>query len=153
MKNTSTKIILGIVAILVALQLFSPDRTTPTVDSSKDFIATQNPPSKLATIIESACYDCHSYQTEYPWYSNVEPLSWWIQYHVDHGREELNFSTWTDYTADRADHKLEEAIEYVENKEMPLPSYTWLHPEADLSDQQREELADWFSELRSQLSE
>jgi hypothetical protein len=151
MNSILSKTLAGIALIFIVLQFFGPDQTLPDADPAKDFLANTNPPQEVATIIKSACYDCHSYQTKYPWYASIEPLSWWLQDHIEHGRDEFNMSTWTDYSTSRADHKLEEAIEYVEEEEMPLPSYTWIHGDARLTDQQREELTNWFASLREQL--
>lgn len=151
MKSTLLKVLAGLLLVFVVLQFFGPEQTNPQADPAKDFLTNTNPTQEIATIIESACYDCHSYKTKYPWYSGIEPLSWWLQDHIDHGRDELNFSEWADYSTRRADHKLEEAIEYVEEEEMPLPSYTWAHWDANLTDQQREELNQWFASLREQL--
>jgi|TARA_R100000388_G_C7245280_1_gene164830 hypothetical protein len=151
MNSILSKILAGIALIFVVVQFFGPDQTLPDADPAKDFLANTNPPQEVTTIIKTACYDCHSYQTKYPWYAGIEPLSWWLQDHIEHGRDELNFSEWTDYTTRRADHKLEEAIELVEEEEMPLPSYTRVHWEANLTDQQREELNKWFTSVREQL--
>ncbi len=143
------KILLGLAVVFIVLQFFRIDKSVPDVDPTKDFLASHSPPENLKLIVKTACYDCHSYKTKYPWYSNIAPLSWWIQEHIDHGREELNFSTWTDYRPKRADHKLEEAAEMVLSKEMPLPSYLRGHPEARLTVEQRTILADWFEEVRA----
>jgi hypothetical protein len=151
MNSILYKVLAGILLVFVGLQFFGPDQSIPQTDPAKDFLANTNPSPEVASIIKSACYDCHSYKTEYPWYSTIEPLSWWLQDHIDHGRDEFNMSAWTDYSPTRADHKLEEAIELVEEEEMPLPSYTWVHGEARLSEQQRDQLTDWFSSLREKI--
>ena len=91
----------------------------------------------MSGLLRAACYDCHSNETVWPWYAHVAPSSWFVAQHVDIGRRHLNFSTWADYPPSKADHKLEEIVEYVENHEMPLPSYLPLHPEAKLTDDDR----------------
>lgn len=148
MKSIQAKLLGGLVVIFLILQLFEPDRAVPEYPIAKDFIQVTKPPAQVADLLQSTCYDCHSYKTTYPWYANIEPVSWWLQDHINEGREELNFSLWKDYTVKRADHKLEEAIEKVEEGDMPLPSYTWVHSDARLSDEQRTILTDWFSSLR-----
>lgn len=140
---TKRNIILAVVAILVVMQFFRIDKTNPTADPAKDFITAENPPAEMASLLKDACYDCHSYHTKYPWYTNIAPVSWWIKGHIDHGVEHLNFSTWTDYDADKRSHKLEEIAEEVEEKHMPLKSYTWLHPEAKMTDEQRTAMEEW----------
>lgn len=142
------KILLGLAAALLILQFFQIDKTNPEYDTSKDFMAMYPPSAEVTSILKTACYDCHSYETEYPWYTYTQPLAWWIGDHIDHGRDELNFSEFGNYSPQRADHKLDEGIEYVESEEMPLPSYTWSHGDARLTWEERELLMDWFAELR-----
>lgn len=152
MESLTSKIIAGFILVFIILQFFGPDTSSPAADPSKDFIVNTQPPEQVTSILKSACYDCHSYQTNYPWYSNIEPVSWWLQDHIEHGRDEFNMSLWSDYSSNRADHKLEEAIELVEEEEMPLPSYTWVHGDARLTPEQRDLLTEWFSSLRTKIS-
>jgi hypothetical protein len=105
----------------------------------------------MADIVERACADCHTHDTVWPWYSRVAPVSWWVVDHVEEGREHLNFSTWGTQDSDRQDHKLEELVEYVENREMPLRSYMARHPEARITDEERQKLVDWADSLRAEL--
>ncbi|MCP9290613.1 heme-binding domain-containing protein [Gracilimonas sediminicola] len=153
MESLTSKIIAGFILVFIILQFFGPDTSSPAADPSKDFIVNSQPPEQVTSILKSACYDCHSYQTNYPWYSNIEPVSWWLQDHIEHGRDEFNMSLWSDYSSNRADHKLEEAIELVEEEEMPLPSYTWVHGDARLTPEQRDLLTEWFSSLRTKISD
>lgn len=145
------KIVLGLAVVFIILQFFRIDKSVPDVDPSKDFLSVYAPPTQVKTIIEETCYDCHSYKTKYPWYSNIAPVSWWLKDHIDHGRDELNFSTWADYNTRRADHKLEEAAEMVLSEEMPLPSYTYAHWDAKLSEDQKTAVSDWFEQLRAEM--
>ena len=98
-------------------------------------------------MLRSACYDCHSNSTIYPWYTKVQPLGWWIKGHVRNGRKKLNFSEWTTLDEERKSHKLSECVEEIEERHMPLKSYTWLHPLAKMDDQDRERLAAWLGSL------
>ncbi|MEM7369659.1 MAG: heme-binding domain-containing protein [Bacteroidota bacterium] len=142
-KKVVRYILIGLVAVLVIIQFFGIDKSQPTIDPSKDLIAVESPPAEVATILKSACYDCHSNETSFPWYTNIAPVSWWIKGHIDHGSEHLNFSVWGDYKVKRKNHKMEEIAEEVEEKKMPLKSYTWMHPEAKLSADDRKLLEDW----------
>ena len=142
-----------LVAFFIIAQFFRIDKTNPESDPAGDFITINNPPPKLASLIKDACYDCHSNHTVYPWYTNVAPFSWWIKGHINHAREHLNFSEWTAYSAKKADHKLEECVEWTGDGRMPLKSYVWLHSEAKMTDAQRKELADWFESKRTGESE
>lgn len=137
-----------IILILLGMQFFAIDKSVPETPEYLDFTNIHPPSAEVDQLLKQTCYDCHSYQTAYPWYSNVAPVSWWLQSHIDEGREEMNFSTWAQLTDGKADHKLEEAIEKIDEGEMPLPSYTWGHPEARLDEQQKKLLTDWFNEIR-----
>ncbi|WP_367390960.1 heme-binding domain-containing protein [Lewinella sp. LCG006] len=147
MKSKYKTILLVLVGLLLAAQLIPIDRSVPAVDSSADFLTAVNAPPAIATLVQNACYDCHSYQSEYPWYAKVAPVSFLIQSHINGGRQHLNFSEWTSYPAEKAAHKLEECFEEVQERHMPMKSFTWLHPEAKLSDEQVSGLAQWFQQL------
>lgn len=142
------KILLILLGVFVVMQFFRITKTNATVVASNDFISITQPNAEVKALLESACYDCHSNQTRYPWYSEVAPVSWWLQHHVDEGKEHLNFSEWGTYSEKRSDHKLEECAEEVEHGEMPLDSYTWTHSDAKLTAEQRELLEDFFTSLR-----
>lgn len=133
--------------LLVIIQFFKIDKTNPKVDLAQDFIQNTNPPTEIANLITTACYDCHSHTTKYPWYTNVQPLAWWIKGHVKNGNEHLNFSTWTTYEPKKKTHKIEEMIEVVEGKEMPMLSYMIAHNDAWVDAEQRKALVDWFKTL------
>lgn len=151
MKPRFKTILLILVGVLVLAQLIPVDRSVPAVDASQDFLVAVNAPTEMASLIKDACYDCHSYETSYPWYAKIAPVSFWIQGHINGGRQHLNFSEWTAYPAKKAAHKLEECYEEVEELHMPMKSYTWLHPEAKLSEAQVGALAQWFQQTyRSQ---
>lgn len=148
MSTTTKRILLGVLVVLIAIQFFQIDKTNPPVRQEADFIRLVQPPEAVVSILRTSCYDCHSHETKYPWYTSVAPINWWIRHHIDHGREHLNFSTWGEYSEKKKDHKLEEAVEMVGEGEMPLPSYLWVHRSADLTDSQRKMLSDWFASLR-----
>ena len=138
------KIAIGILAAIIIMQFFRIDTVNPEAVLSNDFINITKPDEKTAQLLKSACYDCHSNNTVYPWYSNVAPITWWLKHHVNEAREHLNFSEWTSYTEKKQKHKLYECYEEVEHGEMPLKSYTWTHSEAKLSHEDREHLEHWF---------
>ena len=105
---------------MVLMQFVRIDRTNPEVDATVDLAAIHEMPANVEQIIRKACYDCHSFETEFPWYTNVAPLSWWIGDHIDHGRDELNFSVWGSYSEKRRNHKIEEINELVKEKAIDL---------------------------------
>lgn len=137
------KILLGVIVLLLAAQLVRPDRNSGSVDGPA-FIGRQHPvPADVQAVLARACYDCHSNQTRYPWYANVQPVGWWLAWHVNDGKKHLNFSEFGSYTAKRQAKKLKEITEEVADNGMPLPSYTWTHRDAVLTDAEKKLLGDW----------
>jgi|GEM_PF-59326 hypothetical protein len=131
---------------LLVLQFFQIDKTNPPLEDAQDYLAVATPPAGVTSLLQAACYDCHSHVTRYPWYTNIQPVAWWIKDHIEEGRQHLNFSVWATYPPKKAAHKLEECFEMVESKEMPMKSYTWMHGNARLTTEERSALAVWFRE-------
>jgi hypothetical protein len=142
---------LAIPIVLVALQLFNPSFENPKIDPTLDFEKIANPPAELLSTLKAACYDCHSNETKWPWYSKIAPVSFWVNNHVQEGREKLNFS---EYGKPQKEGD-EEVAETVQEGEMPLKSYTYLgmHPEAKLTQAQKQLIIDWFSQREGGSSE
>ena len=134
---------LGLVVVLVVLQFFRPDRNGAPVDPQQDLLSVASPPDQVAGLIRNACYDCHSNQTHYPWYSSISPVSWYLHHHISEGKEEVNFS---EYGAlEKADkiRLLDEFYEVLEGGDMPLRSYTLIHRKARLSKEDTDALCSW----------
>ncbi len=100
-------------------------------------------PAEVNTILEEACMDCHSNNTRYPWYSRIQPIASWMGDHVVEGKKELIYSEFGNYTKKRQQKKWQETAEMVRDKEMPLKSYTYTHPGARLSAEDRALLVSW----------
>jgi hypothetical protein len=145
---TPKKISIAVLTILIVMQVFRIDKTNPPVVPENDFLTLNAASVDVRNIIKASCYDCHSNTSIYPWYTNVAPVSWWIKHHINEGRKHLNFSDWGKYTAKKADHKLEECVEMIQEGEMPMSSYTIIHSETKLSEEQKLMLVNWFSSLR-----
>ena len=141
------KFLIAALIALVIIQFISIDKTNPEIITEQDFINMTNPPAKIAAMLKSACYDCHSHESVYPWYTNVQPVAWWIKGHIKGGKKHLNYSEWATYSEDKKTHKIEESIEEIEASHMPLKSYTWTHSDANLSHRDREELLQWLRTL------
>jgi hypothetical protein len=127
----------------VGMQFFNPPLENPKVAPDEDFIAVSAPPAEIALLLRHACYDCHSDQTTWPWYSRVAPVSWFVAGHVNDAREAMNFSEWPKDDAESARKGLNRLVRQVQTGKMPLPSYTWMHPASRLTGAQREQLTDW----------
>src|SRR4030095_3460590 len=146
------KILLIVLAILVIVQFIRPSRNESSTMSANDITKHFTVPDDVNQILKKACNDCHSNNTIYPWYTNVQPVGWWMADHVKDGKKELNFSEFGLYTPKRQHHKLEEVVEQVKEGEMPLDSYTWLHKEAVLTTQEKTLLVNWAEILRKELA-
>jgi len=142
-----------LVIAFVVIQFFQIDKTNPTVDESQDFIKMYNPSPEIAQQIKASCYDCHSNESKYPWYSNVQPIAWFLKNHIDEGRHHLNFSEFGSYSAKRQSHKMEECEELIEKDEMPLWNYNLMHKEAVLDDAKKEMLVNYFKEMENKIKE
>ena len=150
MKGILKKVGIALLVVLVVLQFVRPDKNESGYESVAYFEKETKPSPEIQQILKTKCYDCHSNQTIYPWYAEVAPVSYWIDHHVEEGKEHFNVSAWEGYSVKKKDHKLEEFIEEVEEGEMPLSSYTWLH--SNLEEAEKEQLINWVKQVRSQYS-
>jgi len=123
------------------MQLIPLERSNPPVTAEVDA------PDGVKAVLQRACYDCHSHQTTWPWYAYVAPVSFLIAHDVEHARKHLNFSTWDRYSPEKARKKIDEILEVVEEDEMPLYYYVWLHSEARLSPADRAEIESWVAQV------
>jgi hypothetical protein len=127
----------GVAVLLVGAQLIPVARTNPL--GGTELAA----PRQVQNVLRLACYDCHSNETVWPWYSRVAPVSWLVARDVAEGREALNYSRWQDYGAQQRAELLEETWEEIAEGEMPPAAYLVLHPDARLDDADRAALRAW----------
>ncbi len=144
------KILLFLLIVFIGLQFVPVELNQSENISENDFIAVTNPPKEIETLLKTSCYDCHSNNTNYPWYDRIAPISWWIKDHIDEGKEELNFSEWNTYSQKRKNHKIKEIIEETEEGKMPLESYLITHGDAILSITQTEQLKNWLHTIKAE---
>jgi len=135
--------------VFVLMQCVQPAHTNPPVKS--DFIAATAPPPPIAAIFRTACYDCHSYETRWPWYSHVAPVSWDLVRDVNYGRDNLNLSEWPTNEPARMIKKLGTMADDIESGDMPLSKYTLIHRDARLTPAQRKDLEDWLNATAERL--
>jgi hypothetical protein len=146
------KIAIGLLVALVIIQFFKPARNISLEKSPNDITNKYAVPAPVQEILKTSCNDCHSNNTVYPWYANIQPVAWWLADHVNEGKQKLNFSEFSSYSPKKAHHKLEEVIEMVKEGEMPLQSYTIIHQNAKLSEPQKLELANWADGLMKEIA-
>lgn len=140
-------ITIAIVTFLLAIQLIRIDKTVPSAPATSDYIIYNQIPAEVASILKRCCYDCHSYETRYPWYAEVAPFSWAIKQHVNNARQSVNFSIWKDYISSQAVQKEQNCIEEIDHNEMPLVYYTWFHQDAKLNEHDKQTLTTWFNAI------
>jgi uncharacterized membrane protein len=137
------KILWVLLAALVIIQFFRPARNKAEGMQPGYMGNVHHVPDDVRSILTKACMDCHSNNTVYPWYSKIQPVDWWLNNHIKEGKENLNFDEYTNKPLRYQYHKMEETIEMVKEKEMPLDSYTWMHKDAKLTDEERNKLVTW----------
>jgi len=146
--NVGTVALLGIAGGLLAVQFVPVQRTNPPVKSD-----VSAPPGIEATL-RRACYDCHSNETRWPWYSRVAPISWLAQREVELGRKEINFSEWGEYYPATRKRKLQWMDRAIRQEAMPPWSYRIVHPDARITQEDRAALERWIdSEISGRSAE
>lgn len=146
-KVIKVLLVLALVA-LVAIQFIRPEKNSEGYKSVTSFESETKPSAEVAAILKESCYDCHSNQTQYPWYAEVAPFSLWLEEHIIDGKKHFNVSAWNDYSVKKKEHKLEEFVEMIEKDEMPLRSYTIIH--GNLSEDDKKLLLQWAGLARLQ---
>ena len=136
-----------VVAIVLVIQVIPVERNVSTVPPGQSFEKTEKVPANVAAILKVSCYDCHSNNTRYPWYSVLQPGAWFMTRHIKKGKEELNFDEFNNYSKRRKKAKIKSIISQIEKDEMPLKSYRMMHGNARLSADEKKELLDFFSTI------
>lgn len=137
--------------IFIIIQFIQPDRKNPPVDPSATMDAALNMPDDVQAILQRACADCHSNTTKWPFYSYIAPASWLVSYDVMEGRKHFNMSEWEKYRFSKKANILGGIASEVKEKEMPMPKYILLHPEADLTDAERDIVIKWTQTEASKM--
>lgn len=151
MKSWKKKTLIAFILILVIIQFIRQDKNTGNIYGENDVTQVIATSDEVKKILEESCFDCHSNNTVYPWYNNIQPIGFWLTHHVNEGKEELNFSEFKTFKLKRQLHKLEEVIEMINEGEMPLNSYLWIHSQASLSEYEKNALINWAKQGMSSL--
>lgn len=134
------------------MQLYQPARNLGyEQDLTTNFTKVYNVPKKVEIILRTSCYDCHSNNTNYPWYSYIQPVRMVMESHINEGKENLNFNEWGNYSSRKQNNKLDRIAKQIESNEMPLASYTLIHKNATLSATQKKEVLDWINKIEDSL--
>lgn len=136
---------------LVVIQFFRPAKNLEAGVAANHLSSKFSIPADVNAILEKACYDCHSNNTRYPWYFNIQPVGMWMNNHIAEGKNGLNFSEYANRRLRYQYHKMEEVIEQIKEGEMPIDSYTWTHKDANLTKEEKTKLMDWAQSVMSTL--
>ncbi len=135
----------------VGIQFVPTDLNQSDTVPKTDFLLVNNTQENISALLQESCYDCHSNNTEYPWYNKVQPVAWFLEDHINEGKEELNFNEWDAYSNRRKNSKLKSIISQVKDDEMPLASYTLIHKDAKLSNYEKTLIIDYMKNLKETL--
>jgi hypothetical protein len=141
------RIMLLILILTVVFQFVQPNKNQSEGPQPGDIGNVYAIPAEVHGILKHKCYDCHSNNTQYPWYFNIQPIGWWLAAHIHEGKQELNFSEFKSYPPKKAAHKLEEIGEVIEDGSMPLKAYTTFHEGAELTAADKTAINDWLKNL------
>ena len=136
---------------LLIIQFFRPSKNISEGIAVNDITTKYAIPESLQATFKVACRDCHSNNSRYPWYWGLQPFAWFLNGHIDEGKRQLNFSIFTSYKIGRQYKLFDEINKEVKGGDMPLTSYTLIHRDAVLSDNEKKEIADWTSASRKQI--
>ena len=136
---------------LIIIQFFRPEKNIHPVEQPNSISKKFAVSADVKTILDKACMDCHSNNTRYPWYNNIQPVAWWLNNHVKDAKRELNFDEYINRRPRFQYRRMEQTIELVKEKEMPLDSYTWIHKDAILTDVEKTKLYDWAKSVMTAL--
>ena len=150
MGRLFNRLIIAALVVFVVIQFVGPARANPPVDPSRAVTKHVAVPADVKAILDRSCWNCHSNQTNWPWYSYVAPASWNVIAHVNDGRGSMNLTAWPDGPEEAAE-LLDAICDEVKKGHMPLPQYVWLHPEAKLTDGDRARLCEWSDEAAGEL--
>jgi hypothetical protein len=144
-------IALILLVVFVGIQFVPTERNQSDVIPQSDFVMVNKPPKNISMILQESCYDCHSNNTEYPWYNKMQPVAWFLKDHIKEGKAELNFNEWDEYSNRRKNSKLKSIINQIENDEMPLSSYTLIHRDAIISTSEKELVINYMKQIKDSL--
>ena len=153
MKIIIKKILFIGLLIFLLMQLYQPARNESfEQDITANFTKVYKVPKNVEAILRTSCYDCHSNNTNYPWYSNIQPARFLMESHIKKGKENLNFNEWGNYSSRKQNNKLDRIAKQIKYNEMPLASYTLIHKNAILTPTQKREVLDWINKIEDSIS-
>lgn len=144
-------IVITLLVAFVGIQFIPTERNQSDLVPETDFLVVNNTPENISKLVQVSCYDCHSNNTKYPWYNEIQPAAWFLEDHIKEGKEELNFSEWDSLSIRRKNSKLNSIISQIRDDEMPLYSYTLIHGDAVLSESEKKLVIDYMKLIKDSL--
>lgn len=151
MKKFFKGLLFTLLILFVVLQFFRPKKNISEAASSNDISTKYTIPTNVMASLQTSCYDCHSNNTKYPWYSHIQPVAWWLADHIEEGKKEINFNEFASYSLRRQYRKFKEINDQLEEDEMPLKSYTIIHGDAKLSKDQKVQIYNWTNAMMDSM--
>jgi hypothetical protein len=145
------RLLVLIVVLLVVIQFVPVKAPSNKVSTNNDMVSVEKLDGNVSAILKTSCYDCHSNQTYYPWYSHVAPVSWLVANDVKEGRAKLNFSDWELNNKRRKIRQLEDIKDQIQQGEMPMSIYTVIHKKAKLTESQKQLLVKWTDDMANNV--
>lgn len=145
-------IVLILVIAFVGIQFIPTEHNQSDIVPQTDFMIVNNVSEEIKGKLQVSCYDCHSNNTQYPWYNKVQPVAWFLEGHIKKGKAELNFNEWDSYSNRRKTSKLKSIISQIESDKMPLTSYTFIHSNAVFTNSEKQEIIKYFNQLKDSLN-
>ena len=144
-------IVIVLLVAFVGIQFIPTTRNQNETVPQSDFMQVHRVPEAIQEKLQTSCYDCHSNNTQYPWYNKIQPVAWFLEDHIKEGKAELNFNEWDSLSSRRKASKLRSIIKQIESGEMPLDSYTIIHKDAEFSEEEEENMINWITRLKDSL--
>ncbi|MFN0729982.1 heme-binding domain-containing protein [Polaribacter gochangensis] len=144
-------ILLILLVVFVGIQFIPTNSNQSKTIPKTDFMFVNTIPNNIKKKLQISCYDCHSNNTNYPWYNKIQPVAWFLEDHIKDGKKELNFNTWNTYSTRRKKSKLKSIISQIKDDEMPLTSYTFIHADAKFTKKEKKEIIEWLTQLRDSV--
>lgn len=144
-------IALVLLVVLVGIQFISTTPNQSNLIPETDFMLVNSVPETFQKKLQVSCYDCHSNNTQYPWYNKIQPVTWFLENHIKEGKAELNFNEWDSLSNRRKKSKLRSIIKQIEGNKMPLSSYTIIHEDAKFSEDDKKKFIEWITSLKNSL--
>ena len=151
MKKFFKRLLLFLLVVFIFIQFFHPVKNKSASPEPNNIAMKYHIPPRVQIILENSCYDCHSNNTRYPWYNNIQPVAWWLNDHIKSAKEALNFSEFSSYPINEQYKRFDDLNDEVKKGDMPLPSYTWIHRSSILSDSERLLIANWVLSTRDSM--